>query len=254
MADTSNLSQFLTDVADAIRTKKETTEPIPAANFDSEILDITTGVMTEEEYETNLALTEAILAKEMIKVNYLKLTNTTYDTGFKPNTYYGAEIVFRLDSTPNGVYLLGNSKNVGANGYWVRLNSNNINVATGANEYTYSVTLPLNKWITLYYGGSFGLVIKYDDTTVTLANSFAFGYGEDADNIRIASKGGSNIMPKLQLRGFNFYASGSTIASKTLTKKYIVTESGLYNETDSKYCTASTGGTVEFLTEFEEVK
>ena len=43
MADTSNLSQFLTDVADAIRTKKETTGQIPAANFDTEILSIETG-------------------------------------------------------------------------------------------------------------------------------------------------------------------------------------------------------------------
>ena len=43
MADTSNLSQFLTDVADAIRTKKETTEPIAAEQFDQEILSIETG-------------------------------------------------------------------------------------------------------------------------------------------------------------------------------------------------------------------
>ena len=43
MADTTNLSQFLSDVADAIRTKKETTEQIPAENFDQEILSIETG-------------------------------------------------------------------------------------------------------------------------------------------------------------------------------------------------------------------
>ena len=46
MADTSNLSQFLTDVADAIRTKKETIGSIPAANFDTEILSIETGIDT----------------------------------------------------------------------------------------------------------------------------------------------------------------------------------------------------------------
>ena len=43
MADTSNLTNFLGDIADAIRTKKETTEEIPAANFDTEILSIETG-------------------------------------------------------------------------------------------------------------------------------------------------------------------------------------------------------------------
>ena len=48
MADTSNLSEFLTDIADAIRTKKETTEEIPAANFDTEILSIETGIDTSD--------------------------------------------------------------------------------------------------------------------------------------------------------------------------------------------------------------
>lgn len=48
MADTTNLSQFLSDVADAIRTKKETTEQIPAADFDQEILSIETGIDTSD--------------------------------------------------------------------------------------------------------------------------------------------------------------------------------------------------------------
>ena len=40
MADTSNLSNYLKDLADAIREKKGTEGEIPAANFDSEILTI----------------------------------------------------------------------------------------------------------------------------------------------------------------------------------------------------------------------
>ena len=52
MADTSNLSNFLEDVANAIRTKKETTEKIPAANFDTEILGITTGMDTSDATAT----------------------------------------------------------------------------------------------------------------------------------------------------------------------------------------------------------
>lgn len=51
MADITNLSQFLTDVAESIRIKRETTEQIPAANFDTEIMKITTGVMTQDEYD-----------------------------------------------------------------------------------------------------------------------------------------------------------------------------------------------------------
>lgn len=48
MADTSNLTNFLGDIADAIRTKKETTEPIPAENFDQEILSIEGGTDTSD--------------------------------------------------------------------------------------------------------------------------------------------------------------------------------------------------------------
>lgn len=44
MADTSNLSNFLEDVANAIRVKKETTEKIPAEQFDTEILSIEGGI------------------------------------------------------------------------------------------------------------------------------------------------------------------------------------------------------------------
>ena len=46
MADISNLTNYLTDVADAIREKKGTDVQIPAANFDTEILSISTGLNT----------------------------------------------------------------------------------------------------------------------------------------------------------------------------------------------------------------
>lgn len=52
MADTSNLSNFLEDVADAIRTKKETTDKIPAEQFDQEILSIETGIDTSDATAT----------------------------------------------------------------------------------------------------------------------------------------------------------------------------------------------------------
>ena len=43
MAKNNNLQDFLTDVANAIRTKTQTTEPINAQNFSTEILNIQTG-------------------------------------------------------------------------------------------------------------------------------------------------------------------------------------------------------------------
>lgn len=52
MADTSNLSKFLSDIAEAIRTKKETIDAIPAKDFDTEILSIETGIDTSDANAT----------------------------------------------------------------------------------------------------------------------------------------------------------------------------------------------------------
>lgn len=55
MARTDNLKDFLTDVADAIRTKKGTTELIPADTFDAEIESISGG---KEEQSKSVTITE----------------------------------------------------------------------------------------------------------------------------------------------------------------------------------------------------
>lgn len=52
MANITNLSQFLSDVADAIRTKKDSNAAIPAAEFDNEILNIETGINTSDATAT----------------------------------------------------------------------------------------------------------------------------------------------------------------------------------------------------------
>ena len=83
MADTSNLSNFLGDVADAIRTKKGTTEAIPAANFDTEIASIETGSDISDATATAddiLAGTTAYIADGKVEGNIQKIDDAADDT------------------------------------------------------------------------------------------------------------------------------------------------------------------------------
>ena len=74
MARTSNLTDFLTDVANAIREKKGTTDTIKASNFDSEIASIEGGGKYAPRYISFFNCKEADLIKELANLDTSNLT------------------------------------------------------------------------------------------------------------------------------------------------------------------------------------
>ena len=89
MARTNNLTNFLTDVASAIKTKTGDSSLIPASQFDTKIAGITTGKLSNEEYtkanndlDNILSGNENVLPNTYQEVEYLEASGTQYiDTG-----------------------------------------------------------------------------------------------------------------------------------------------------------------------------
>lgn len=80
MARTDNLTNFLTDVASSIKTKIEDNTPIPASQFDTKILGITTGKLTNEEYEEADEDVDDILENSTVPTGTISITaNGEYD-------------------------------------------------------------------------------------------------------------------------------------------------------------------------------
>lgn len=75
MARIDSLGNFLTDVAEAIRTKKGTTDTIPASNFDSEIASIEGGGKYAPKYIRFTGYTGTDLTEETSNLDTSNLTS-----------------------------------------------------------------------------------------------------------------------------------------------------------------------------------
>lgn len=78
MARTDTLGNFLTDVADAIRTKKGTTDTIQASEFDTEIVNLSSGGKYAPRYISFRDYTGTELTEELAELDTSNITNMNY--------------------------------------------------------------------------------------------------------------------------------------------------------------------------------
>lgn len=79
MAKNNNLTDFLTGIADAIRTKKGSTDSINPQNFETEIASIETGII---EVATAAEMNALLVAENVGKAyKFTGTTDNTYTNG-----------------------------------------------------------------------------------------------------------------------------------------------------------------------------
>lgn len=104
MARTDTLGNFLTDVAEAIRTKEGTSEAIPASEFDTRISNLSGGGGSEETPASTSELTTSI---NNIIANFIKDAANYYDVYKEENMIFytpNASCVFYAIRIYNGGY------------------------------------------------------------------------------------------------------------------------------------------------------
>lgn len=242
MADTSNLSQFLTDVASAIKTKKGTTDKIPAANFDTEILDITTGVMTEEEYNRCETVSNIILVgdtKIYRELEYIESTGLEYiNTGVKENVCCMLEFEFM----PAGLQVMAQS-------YLSGTVDNFTFAASGAINNVYLRYRTSEKFYLTNINPSVKNTFSIMDNKITLNNTIMSSVntndsvGTNSNNILIFDNASLNRRAKMRFYSLKLYDRNKNLLRNFIPVKNNTTgKAGLYDKVEDKfYGNAGTG-------------
>ena len=228
MADTSNLSKFLGDVAEAIRTKRETTDKIPAEQFDSEILKIETGTDTSDATVT----VNDVIAPKTFYANNQKLTGAITPTyGLEEETNPTIEVdMFVNDTSYTVLYYNHDSRLALVNADSVVRIYEITNPTLSKNEYVTSYSLSEDSSrVASYIGNTDGsydyyvVVTQYGANTSITDNGFKVRVINKADGtvVKTASATCSNFSnrnrysnvrvaafdPKHIIFGFSYLAS-----------------------------------------------
>lgn len=242
MADISNLTNFLGDIADAIRTKKETTEQIPAANFDTEILDITTGVMTEEEYNRCETVSNIILVgdtKIYRELEYIESTGLEYiNTGVKENACCMLVFEFKPAGAKSGnqSYLSGTLDNFTF-------------AASGTENTVYLRYRTSEKFYLTNIDPSVKNTFSIMDNKITLNNTIMSSVntndsvGTNSNNILIFDNASLNRRAKMRFYSLKLYDGNKNLLRNFIPVKNNTTgKAGLYDKVEDKfYGNAGTG-------------